>query len=165
MENKHKPYQPNPTAKKSEGSVKDNKTEPDNDNIEQKEKEKEQVLNKENKEITPKDKTPDKDLNVQSTTKPPDTIPPQQPTQPSPSYMQKDTKIEKPDAEKKDFQSVDGMNDPNPKRVSFNLESNMVLQITEDSKLSDDAKIGGITVIIITGIIIMLSQIWMLIMH
>ena len=71
MENKHKPYEPNPTAKKSEGSVKDNKTEPDNDNIEQKEKEKEQVLNKENKEITPKDKTPDKDLNVQSTTKPP----------------------------------------------------------------------------------------------
>ena len=37
------------------------------------------------------------------------------------------------------------MNDPNPKRVSFNLESNMVLQITEDSKLSDDAKISGIT--------------------
>ena len=58
--------------------------------------------------------------------------------------MQKDTKIEKPDAEKKDSQSVDGMNDPNPKRVSFNLESNTVLQITEDSKLSDDAKISGI---------------------
>ena len=152
MENKHKPYQPNPTAKKSEGSVKDNKTEPDNDNIEQKEKEKEQVLNKENKEITPKDKTPDKDLNVQSTTKPPDTIPPQQPTQPSPSDMQKDTKIEKPDAEKKDSQSVDGMNDPNPKRVSFNLESNMVLQITEDSKLSDDAKISGITDTQILGV-------------
>ena len=75
--------------------MKDNKTELDNDNIEQKEKEKEQVLNKENKEITPKDKTPDKDLNVHSTTKPPDTIPPQQPTQPSPSDMQKDTKIEK----------------------------------------------------------------------
>ena len=51
MENKHKPYQPNPTAKKCEGYVKDNKTELDNDNIEQKEKEKEQVLNKENELI------------------------------------------------------------------------------------------------------------------
>ena len=110
-------------------------------NKRKKKKEKEKVLNKENKEITRKDKTPDKDLNVQSTTKPPDTVPPQQPTQPSPSDIQKDTKIEKPDAEKKDSQSVDGMNDPNPKRVSFKLESNMVLQITEDSKLSDMPKL------------------------
>ena len=46
MENKHKPYQPNPTAKKSESSVKDNKTELDNDNIEQKEKKKNKSLTK-----------------------------------------------------------------------------------------------------------------------
>ena len=39
-------------------------------------------------------------------------------------------------------------------RVSFNLESNTVLQITEDSKLSDDAKISGITDMQILGAII-----------
>ena len=101
--------------------------------------------------MTPKDSTPDKDLNLQSGTKTLDTIP-QQPEQPLLSDMQKDTKKVDTDLLNKASQSVDGSNYPNPKRVSFNLESNMVLQFREGSKSSEDAKTSEITDMQIPGV-------------
>ena len=157
MESKHKLYQPNPTATKTDVTEEKNKTKEEVDKTKNRlcddktEQENKQNVNTEKKDMTPKDSTPDKDLNLQSGTKTPDTIP-QQPEQPLLSNMQKDTKKVDTDLLNKASQSVDGSNEPNPKRVSFNLESNMVLQFTEGSKSSEDAKTSEITDIQIPGV-------------
>ena len=64
--------------------------------------------------------------------------------EPANSDMQKDTTIDNPDLLNKGNLSVDGVNDPNLKRVSFNLESNTVLQIPDAVQLSDDVKTSGL---------------------
>ena len=157
MESKHKLYQPNPTATKTDVTEEENKTKQELDKTENRlcddkmEQENKQNVNTEKKDMTPKDSTPDKDLNLQSGTKTLDTIP-QQSEQPLLSHMQKDTKKVDTDLLNKASQSVDGSNDPNPKRVSFNLESNMVLQFMDGSKSSEDAKTSENTDMQIPGV-------------
>ena len=70
---------------------------------------------------------------------------PKQPKQPLLSDTQKDNQNMDTDLLNKPSQSVDQSNDPNPKRVSFNLESNTILQITEGAKSGEETKTGEVT--------------------